>query len=165
MTKECLMTPENEPLSKRTAAAVALLKPVAKEVTAAAESLAKPILALDAALQGMHLAHEAWVTYRSQSDEVEYTNWDLGYTRIGNRWGIAIRTINGRESEPERSRTDKWHFNESPLYLRHAAIDKLPDLLEALAKTGTTVAGKLTRAAVRASEIAEAISPSAKASR
>ena len=39
----------------------------------------------------------------------------------------------------------RWFLNESPLYLRHQAIDKLPDLLEALAKTGETVAGKLTR--------------------
>jgi hypothetical protein len=41
-------------------------------------------------------------------------------------------------------------LNESPLYLRYPSIDKLPDLLEALAKTGEAVAGKLTRAAERA---------------
>lgn len=61
-----------------------------------------------------------------------------------------------------RARKDDRNFNESPLYLRHPAIDKLPELLEALAKTGTTVAGKLTRAAARATEIAEAVSPSPK---
>src|SRR5688572_13539964 len=98
------MTSEQKSLSERTAAALAQLKPVAKEVNTAAETLGRPIVSVDAALQHMHLAHEAWVTYKSQSDEVEYTNWDLGYTRIGSRWGLAIRTMRGLENDDRPAR-------------------------------------------------------------
>lgn len=130
---------------------------------AAAEALGKPIVALDAALQGIHIAFEAWVSYKSQSHEERYTNWDIGYTRLAGRWGIALRVVNGDLSDPEDVRVERWHFNESPLYLWHSSIDKLPELLEALATTGSTVAGKLTRAAARAADVAQAVSPPQKA--
>jgi hypothetical protein len=148
--------------SQRTSAALALLKPVAKNVSAAANTLSSPIVRVDAELKRMHIAFEAWVTYYESKYDYSYTNWDIGYSRIDGRWGIGLRLVRGDESDPERSSIESWHFNEAPLYLRHRAIEKLPELLEALAKTGEKVAQKLANAATQANEIAEVVAPAAK---
>ncbi len=157
------MTPEDQSASQRTAAALARLKPVAKNVSTAADALAAPVSSIDGELKRMHIAFEAWVTYKTESYEHLYTNWDLGYSRIAGRWGLALRVVRGDVSDPEDTRVENWHFNESPLYLRHRAVDKLPDLLEALAKTGEKVANKLTSAAAVATQVAETVAPAQKA--
>jgi hypothetical protein len=110
----------------------------------------------------MNIAFEAWTTYKSGGDQHNFWHWDIGYSRLNGRWGICLRVVSGSEYHPEDADIEEWHFNESPLYLRHRSVDKLPDLLEALAKTGTTVAGKLTRAAARATEVAESLTPPSK---
>lgn len=147
---------------ERTAQALKQLQPVAAAVEAAATDLAKPISTVETALRGMNIAFEAWTTYKEGSDEHDWWRWDIGYSRIDRRWGIALRVTSGNEAYPERDESERWFFNESPLYLRHPSIDKLPDLLEALAKTGESVAGKLSRAAERAVAIAAIISPKGK---
>ena len=147
---------------ERTAAALKQLQPIAASVEGAAAELSKPISEIEAALRRMNIAFEAWTTYKQGSYEENWWKWDIGYSRISHRWGIALRVSSGDASDPERDVSERWFFNESPLYLRHSSIDKLPDLLEALAKTGATVAGKLTRAAERAVTIAEVVAPKAK---
>ena len=156
------MPSEELSVSSRAAAALSLLKPIAKSVSDAAAALATPVMGVDAELKRMHIAFEAWVTYKTSSYEHLYTNWDIGYSRIGGRWGIALRIVRGDHTDPEDTRVENWHFNESPLYLRHRAVDKLPELLEALAKTGENVAHKLASAATRATEIAETMSTRSK---
>src|SRR3954447_19342551 len=158
------MPPQEQSASERTAAALASLKPVAKNVVAAAEALTGPVMAVDAELRRMHIAFEAWVNYNTYSEGPhDYTNWDIGYSRVDRRWGIALRIVNGDERFPDQQAIESWHFNESPIFLRHRAIDKLPDLIEALAKTGEKVAHRLTAAVTRASTIADTVSPPAKA--
>lgn len=156
------MPSEDQSVSERTAAALIQLKPVAKEVSAAAEELGKPVTVVDRTLKGMNIAFAAWVTYKSGGDEYEFWHWDVGYSRINARWGIGLRVVSGNPNHPEDADIEEWHFNESPLYLRHHAIEKLPELLEALAKTGMTVARKLTGAVASATAIAEAVSPQPK---
>lgn len=156
------MSSPEPPLAVRTAAALAQLTPVAKDVTAAAEELAKPLNVVDNALKQLHVAFAAWVTYKSAGEDEDFWRWDVGYSRIKGRWGIAVRTVRGNVHHPEDAEIEEWHFNESPLYLRHPAIAKLPELLEALAKTGATVARKLTNAAANATEIAETVVPPTK---
>jgi hypothetical protein len=156
------MAQQDPSVSERTAEALKQLQPVAAAVEVAAAELSKPVSAIETALKRMNIAYEAWSTYKQGGHEEYWWKWDIGYTRIGNRWGIAIKVSSGDETDPEHDRSERWLFNESPLYLRHPAIDKLPDMLEALAKTGETVAGKLNRATERALTIAEVIAPTAK---
>jgi hypothetical protein len=156
------MAQQDPSVSERTSEALKQLQPVAAAVEAAAAELSKPVSAIETALKRMNIGYEAWTTYKQGSYEENWWKWDIGYSRIGSRWGIAIKVSSGDETDPERDQSERWFFNESPLYLRHPSIDKLPDLLEALAKTGETVAGKLTRAAERAATIAEAVAPKAK---
>lgn len=157
------MAQQDPSASERIAAALELLKPVAKDVSQAAAELSKPIVAIESVLKGMNIAFEAWVTYRSVGDRRPYyTEWDLGYSRVEGRWGICLREVEGDDQDPEGGRVQSWHFNESPLYMRQRAVDKLPDLIEALAKTGATVAHKLNAAAGRANAIAQPLAPKAK---
>jgi hypothetical protein len=156
------MAQQDPSVSERTSEALKQLQPVAAAVEAAAAELSKPVSAIETAIKRMNIGYEAWTTYKQGSYEEHWWKWDIGYSRIGGRWGIAIKMSSGDETDPERDRSETWFFNESPLYLRHPSIDKLPDLLEALAKTGETVAGKLTRAAERAVTIVEVVAPKAK---
>ena len=82
-------------------------------------------------------------------------HWDIGYSRVDGQWGICLRVVSGSEFHDRDEDVEQWHFNESPLYLRHPAVDKLPELIEALAKTGANVAKKLTAATLCATQIAE----------
>ena len=156
------MAQQDPSVSERTSEALKQLQPVAAAVEAAAAELSKPVSAIESAIKRMNIGYEAWTTYKQGSYEENWWKWDIGYSRIGSRWGIAIKVSSGDETDPERDRSERWFFNESPLYLRHSSIDKLPDLLEALAKTGEAVAGKLTRAAERAGTIAEVVGPKGK---
>ena len=156
------MAQQDPSVSERTSEALKQLQPIAAAVEAAAAELSKPVTAIESALKRMNIGYEAWTTYKQGSYEENWWKWDIGYSRIGSRWGIAIKVSSGDESDPEHDRSERWFFNESPLYLRHPSIDKLPDLLEALAKTGEAVAGKLTRAAERAVTIAEVVAPKGK---
>lgn len=145
--------------SERTAAALALLKPVAQEVSDAATELSRPVASIETALKRMNIAFEAWVTYKSFGDDTDYVHWDVGFSRVHGRWGLCLRTIDGDLNNPDRTEVEPFHFNEAPLYLRPGAVDKIPDLLEALAKTGATVSKKLSAAALRASQVAETVTP------
>ncbi len=149
-------------VSARTAEALKQLQPIAAAVESAAAELSKPVSSIEATLKRMNIAFEAWSTYKQGSHEEYWWKWDIGYTRLAGRWGIALRVSSGDETDPEHDKAERWFFNESPLYLRHSAVDTLPDLIEALAKTGETVARKLSSASERASVIAETISPKAK---
>jgi negative regulator of sigma E activity len=103
---------------------------------------------------------EAWVNYRSLGDsDPYYTHWDLGFSRVHGRWGICVRVVEGDEYNPERTSIEAFHFNESPLYLRQGAVEKRPEVIEALAKTGVSVAKKLRNAKQKATEIAQTATP------
>ena len=149
-------------VSVRTAQALKQLQPIAAAVESAAAELSKPVSEIEAALRRLNIAFEAWTTYKQGGHDEDWWKWDIGYSRLGGRWGIAIKVSSGDATDPEHDQAERWFFNESPLYLRHPAVDKLPDLLEALAKTGETVAGKLTRAAERAATVADVVAPRAK---
>ena len=130
----------NEELRGRVSAAFEKLATFAPELNAVSDELAKPILAINKALQTLNLGVAAWVTFEEQQHEGELLSvHSIGYAKVAGRWGIAIR-YEGTDSggEPE---TREWPFGDAPRSLRLKALDHLPALLDELANTAGKTAG------------------------
>lgn len=74
---------------------------------------------VDTALKSLHLGVVAAV-------DVPESGIELGYARLEDRWGLYIRELGGGQS---------WYFNDAPRHYRVVAIDKLEDLMAALARS------------------------------
>jgi hypothetical protein len=131
------MPDEEIPLLERVASYYKQLSTVAADLNAVSDELGKSIAEIDAALKKLNLGIATWVTIRGD-DESPYNDlyWsrDIGYAKVNSKWGISLRTINGQCSDPDRSVTEEWLFNDAPRSLRLEAIDKIPELLEKLSQ-------------------------------
>lgn len=133
------------------------LRKAAGVLNTASDEFGKPIAQLDKALKRLNLGVPAWVTIERQDNgDVGYF-WmrQLGYGKIGPRWGIAIREMSGFVDDPERESCEEWLFSDAPRALRIQAIDKLPDLITKLAKEATSMAHELQEKVSRAEAVVE----------
>src|SRR5436309_3234717 len=78
---------------------------VATNINKSSDELGTSVSVLDDALRGLNIGIPAWVNFYEDHDESgEYfTEHEIGYAKIGNKWGIAIRTIEGSEMDRERA--------------------------------------------------------------
>jgi len=131
----------------------------AEELNAASDQLGKPISIWEAILRKLNLGISAWVEI-SGNDEGYYW-WDrsVGYTKLKDTWGIAVRKRNGTGSgDPNEVEEETWAFSEAPRWMRIEAVGKLPDLLEALLKQAEDTTNKIKTSIARACEFADALS-------
>ena len=61
------------------------------------------------------------------------------------------------ENHPQESDDTTWPFNQAPGYLRVKAVDKLPDLIEALVKVSDATVERLKKKIEPAQELAMAV--------
>src|ERR1700735_4513106 len=61
--------------------------------------------------------------------DFHYQSDDVGYTKAGGKWGLAIRSVSGNEGNGNTSE-DLWPFNEAPRGLGVRSVAKIPDLLD-----------------------------------
>jgi hypothetical protein len=139
------------------------LSSAAKDLNKASDELGKAIIAIDSVLQMLNLGVPTWVKIHGGEDPYtrdEYWSRDLGYAKVGNRWGIALCTREGCNSDPESERSESWLFNDAPRWLRVEGIHKIPDLLEELikntAQTTEKVKGKIDEANTLAGALRQA---------
>lgn len=130
----------------------------AQLLNAASDGLAKQITSLDLALQRLNLGVIAWERVQGIDDDGTGCYWsrDVGYTKIGSRWGLALRTREGSHQQEEDT-VEEWLFNDSPRHMRIDAIDKIPDLVEKLIKASEKTARKLQEKTAQAGELAAAV--------
>ena len=107
------------------AATAANLNNVSKELTQLVERL-------NGALQRLNLGVTAWVELNGYSDNSTTWSEELGYSRIGREWGLALRNTKHDHHLDEFEVLDGWPFNEAPRELRVRAIGKIPQLLKKL---------------------------------
>jgi hypothetical protein len=154
---------KSELLTKRVQTAYKQLSVAATALNSASDELGETISALDAALKKLALGIPTWHRIGGGEDE-DYNYWDryIGYAKIGTKWGVALSTVSGNRQYPEHENDESWLFNDAPRSFRIEAVDKIPDLLEALiakvAETTKTIQTKTTEA----KELAEAITGVAK---
>src|SRR5579871_464661 len=112
-------------LAHRVQKAYKLLSKVASDLNTSSDKLGASISALDDALRKINLGVSSWVHFSEShsEDNLQYSFEDIGYTKIGGKWGLSIRTVSGDE-RAELDHVDQWPFNESPRGLRVKAVKK-----------------------------------------
>ena len=146
-------------LAKQIRESYAQLSAASSELNAASDALGKQVAALDQALKRLNLGVSTWVSIQGHDDHDtgQYWSEDLGYTRVGRKWGIALRTTSGNYNYPDGDDLELWLFNDAPRRLRIAGIDRLPDLLQKLIVEANTSTKHIKDKTRKAQEFAEAI--------
>ena len=156
MTPAVTSTPSNP--TERITAAFQILSTSTKNLNELSGQLAKPIVSLERSLQRLNVGIACWRSVASGDDERgKCWSHDVGYSRIAGRWRLAVRKCERDEATDSMMEMEAWPFNETPLYLRIKAVDKLPELIEALAKATDAVSGRLRKKITPTEELAAAV--------
>lgn len=144
--------------AKRITLAFETLSTSAKNLNELSGQLAKPIVSLEKSLQRLNVGIACWrSTARGDDERGRAWSHDIGYSRIAGRWRLAVRRCERDEATDTMVAIETWPFNETPLYLRIKAADKLPELIEALAEATDAVAGRLRKKITPTEELAAAV--------
>jgi hypothetical protein len=152
------MTAKTDSLNHRISSSYKQLTQAATELNAVSDELGKFVTALDSALRRLNLGIATWLRLESREDgSGNYTKRDLGYAKIGNKWGIALRTMSGNHNDVEDSNVEEWLFNDAPRALRIESVEKLPDLFESLVKEADAATRQIRTKTERAQALASAL--------
>ena len=89
----------------------------------------------------------------------------LGYDKTKGRWGLTLHLFSVDDPDGDWEEIDAWLFNDAPRSLRLRAVERVPELIEALAREATHTAERVSEGAGYARELARAISALAKEKR
>jgi len=131
----------------------------AADLNTATDELSAAISVWDAVLKRLSLGVSAWVELSSGVDGGRWWDRSIGYTKLKDRWGIALRDRDGVEWAEEHDKVETWSFNEAPRWMRIEGVGRLPDLIEALLKQAEDTTRKIRSKITQAYELAEAIEP------
>ncbi|MBB5055786.1 hypothetical protein HDF16_000455 [Granulicella aggregans] len=109
------------------------------------DQLTTQIEQIDAALKRLNLGVATWVTISEIEDEDG--NWSreqLGYVRIGSRWGVALRSSSGMRGDPGEPDETFSAFADAPRQLRIRAVEHIPKLLDQLSGEAEAMIAKLS---------------------
>jgi hypothetical protein len=123
------------------------LPTAAATLNSASDDLAKSINDLDAVLKKFSLGVPAWVVFGDYAEDPYYDLEEVGYAKIGGKWGIAIRTRKGDLDPRSREDKEQWSFNDAPRYLRVRGVEKLPDLVQRLVAKSAEMAQSISAGA------------------
>ena len=160
--KRCGVTeaPDSRSPSDRISAAFETLITSAKTINDVSGELAKPVASLEKSLKRLNLGVACWTNISDEATEWPYFRIQqvgYAYSRKHGSWSLAIRIREGREDEPESGYEKTWPFTEAPPHLRIKAVDKLPELIEALVKTTDATTSRLKKTVAPAQELAAAV--------
>jgi len=158
------MSDEKIPLPERVVNYYQELSAVAADLNAVSDELGKSITEIDAALKRLNLGITTWVTFHGGDEDGGSGFWsrDIGYARIGGKWGISLRKTEGDYSDPDATQVEEWPFNDSPRSLRLQAIGKIPELLDKLTKDALKTARDLRAKLGEAQVVADAVKQASK---
>jgi len=144
--------------SERVSSSYRQLSLAASHLNLVSDELGKSIGVLDAALKKLNLGISTWSRLDRWEDAFgNYSSRYLGYAKVNNRWGIALRTVAGNSNQPEDPAVEEWLFNDAPRALRIEAVEKLPDLFENLIKEADVAIRKVKAQTLSARQLAAAL--------
>ena len=119
---------------------------------------------MESALKKLNLGVSAWVKLSGSTNNFSDNWWtrDVGYAKIRDKWGVALRTASGNYAHPDDESSEEWPFSEAPRWMRAEAVNKLPDLLEALLSKALETTKGLTSKTAQVYELTAAIDAVAK---
>jgi len=139
------------------------LSSVAPTLNAASDELTRAVTTLDEALKKLNIGVTAWVSFRSRGvANDEYDDDQIGYGKVDGKWGIALRTIWGDLTLENFGGDGPWLFNDAPRELRLLAVDKIPELIEALGKEAFNTTKKVQEKTKQVLELTSVIEKMAK---
>jgi hypothetical protein len=123
--------------------------------------LTRVVASLDEALQRLSVGLVVWArvdTWHDDIDGMSYESEEIGYAKVNGQWGIAIRRTFGREdsSDPDEVR-NIWVFNDAPRESRLRAVEKLPQVIDELAKAAAKTTEILNKKLAQTKNYAAAI--------
>jgi hypothetical protein len=136
------------------------LSSVASSLNAASDELTKVVGILDEALKKLNLGLTVWVPFRFREGDDstgQYDQDEIGYAKIQSVWGIALRRIWGDESMDAHDMSGPFLFNDAPRELRLLAVDKIPEVIEALAKEAFNTTKRIQEKTKEVRELAGAM--------
>jgi len=166
------MSPKGDPsaqdsLKDRVESSYRQLSAVAADLNNVSDEMGKSIGELDSALKKLSLGIEVWVELRAgegiHPEDMEFWSEDLGYAKVGGKWGVALRTVAGQYNYPDEESVEKWLFNDAPRSLRLSAIGKIPELLEKLSKEAVETTNKIKAKLADAQQVAAVVKEAVKA--
>jgi hypothetical protein len=147
------------PPSERMAAAYKKLSGAAANLNVVSDELGKSIAALDSSLKRLNLGVSTWVTLVGSEDPYgNFWSRDVGYAKVNDKWGIALRTTSGNHNYEDFA-AEEWLFNDAPRHMRIEAVDELPSLLERLTTEADETAARIKEKTREAHELAAALNP------
>jgi prefoldin subunit 5 len=136
------------------------LSDIASSLNAASDELTQAVGVLDEALKKLNIGLSVWVIFRSRSEEDSPEIYDLdqiGYCKVNGTWGIAIQRIWGDESIDRHDSEGPWLFRDASREMRVQAVDKIPELIEALGKQASETKKAIEEKTKQVKNLAEAI--------
>ena len=128
------MSTKVDPLVLRVRSSFQQLSARATDLNALSDQVGKVVARFDAEFNKLNIGIPCWVRFQEWTSEngLEFTSEEVGYAKVGAKWGLAIRTMSGHEAANEYTEYSEWLFNDAPRLLRLKAIDKIPQLFENL---------------------------------
>ena len=136
------------------------LSKTAIKLNDASDELTTLVTRLDLSLKKLNLGVSAWVDieYDQNNDDMSYHRECLGYTKWGKKWGVVITVADGDlGDDPHNAERDGWLFLDAPRELRIKAVEKIPELIEALDKAANSLATNLVSRVGEVAVLASAI--------
>lgn len=157
------MALEPKALIERVESSFRKLSTAASDLNFTSDELGKSVSQLDGALKKLNLGVSAWVEFGGNADPHEgwYRTEELGYDKIGNTWGIALRVVKGYDAAPEEEEIEAWLFNDGPRSMRLLAIEEIPQLLEKLSTKADETAKKIRLKLAEVQEVAAVVKKAA----
>lgn len=133
----------------------------ATDLNTLSDRVGKVVARFDAEFSKLNIGIPAWVRFQewSSDDGLRFTFEEVGYAKIGNKWGLSIRTVSGHEAADDYSEYQEWLFNDAPRLLRLKAIDKIPDLFETLVVEVDKATKAVDKKLIQLQDLATALDP------
>jgi len=148
---------EKTPPTERIAASFKQLAASSKELNAAGEDLTEVMSTVDAALSTVSPPVAAWHKIAGfEGEDGSYWHRDIGYAKVKNIWGIALRTVEGHECL-DRDQIEEWLFRDAPRWMQIESVSKIPDLFDELIKRTKDTTIKLRAKTLEAKRLAAAL--------
>jgi hypothetical protein len=138
------------------------LSEASPSLNAASDELTKTVAILDESLKKLNVGLTAWVTFRSRDDDdayhpERYDNDQIGYCKVNGTWGIALRRVWGDPSSDVYGGDGPWLFNDASREMRVYGVDKIPEVIEALAKEALSATKQIQEKTKQVLELASVV--------
>jgi hypothetical protein len=150
--------PSKPPASERVVSAFQQLTVSSQNLDNAVKEWKQYITALNAAVQKINVGVAAWHQIAGdQDDNYDWWTRDIGYSKIKDKWCIALRRTWGNHAHPDDDGEEVWRFEDAPRWLMVEAGGKIADLLETLVKRTDETTEKVNKRALETAELALAL--------